>query len=170
MVRSGFLAVVAAMVAAGPALGLSPRDCAVTPDVSDLLPGEMVLNASSDVPVDLGGGWVAQGNRIVSEAGTQENTVVTHCPSGSNVLVVERALGPDGDVRLNATLRAAPVFRESIASPETVSIDFILARLEAAGANIGVNQAPVELEACACAVFYPAERGDKTPWAEWGAP
>ncbi|NCO87039.1 MAG: hypothetical protein GW886_10475 [Rhodobacterales bacterium] len=167
-------AIVLAAVIAGPALALQPGACAFV--IEDPAPGERPgpdglsswYRKETARPEDLGGGWVAQGNRIASESGTQVNTVVTHCPSGVNVLVVEQALTPSGALRMNAGLRAVPVFREALAASEAVTLDAIQRRLEAGGANVGRNIDPVDFEACACAAFYPDQRGAKTPWATWG--
>lgn len=167
---------VVALVGAGPVVALQPAACAFV--VEDPAPGERPGAPGGDGagfwyrkeaarPVDLGSGWVAQGNRISSEVGTQVNTVVTHCPSGANVLVVEQALSAEGRVTFDAGVRAVPAFREAIGAAETITLDAIVRRLEQAGANVGRDQESRGHEACGCAAFYPGERGGKVSWQQW---
>lgn len=169
-------AILLALGCAGPVVALQPSACEMV--MEDPAPGERPGPPGDDGvsswyrketarPVDLGGGWVAQGNRISSEVGTQVNTEVTHCPSGANILVVEQALRPDGQVRFDAGIRAVPVFREAIGSAETFTLDAIVRRLEQAGANVGRDQFPRDWETCGCAAFYPGERGSKVSWQQW---
>jgi hypothetical protein len=122
---------------------------------------------TSGEPVDLGGGWVGEGWSVTSAAGVESGTDVSHCPSGNMLRVSESVVGADGAVTRAATALAVDVFREAIASPETISVDVLVADLAAGGAVSEAVPGFLGLETCGCAVFYPEARGEKEPWAEW---
>jgi hypothetical protein len=154
------------MLAPGAGMALTAAECV---DVS--LPQEAgTAGTTSDAPVDLGGGWVGQSWSVTSGAGVELGTDVSHCPSGNMLRVSESLVGPDGTVTRESTVQAVEVFGAAIASPDVVSVDDIVAALTAGGALSEPVPGFLGLETCGCAVYYPGERGDKTAWAEWGAP
>jgi hypothetical protein len=165
---------IALAVAASPALALDPSACVRV--VQDPAPGERpgppdasgiapYFRSEQKLPVDLGGGWVAEPYEVASEVGTQIGTRVIDCASGTNLTVVEQARSPENRVIFDARIRAIPAMREAIAAPEAITVRALVARLEAGGANVGRDQNRKDVEACGCAAFYPSLRGGKTTWS-----
>lgn len=153
-----------------PAAAHSPAECAVAPDPDYVpLPDEVVLTDILGPAVNLGEGWVLQQYEVSGSAGTQLGAQVVDCASGTGAIVVEGTRGQGEAVSPITRLSAQDAFAAAIASDQVMSIDDVLAQLTAAGANSGPDrlQSPAA-EACGCAVFYPALRGAKSPWTDWG--
>lgn len=153
----------AAMVAPVGAMALTAQECVNL----NLPPDAGTAGTTSDAPVDLGGGWVGQPWSVTSAAGAEFGTDVSHCPSGNMLRVSERLVGTDGAVTREATAPAIETFGAAIASPESISVDEIVAQLTAGGALSEPVPGFMGLETCGCAVFYAEARGEKRPWAEW---
>lgn len=161
-------------VVASPALALNPSACVRV--VQDPAPGERpgppdasgissYYRSQQKLPVDLGGGWVAEPYEVASEVGTQVGTRVTDCASGTNLTVVEQARSPENRIIFDARIRAIPAMREAIAAPEAITVRALVTRLEAGGANVGRDNHPKDVQTCGCAAFHPDLRGGKTAWS-----
>lgn len=138
----------AALVAAGPALAQEPEACIPLRDGVAL----------GEVPLDLGQGFVAQSFEAAAANAPDPFVVFTECDSGFRILAA-RIEFPDGRP---AAEQVIDVMRAALASSEPETGAGLVERFIALGAPAQLRQS--DSENCPCAVFYPEARGDKTPW------
>lgn len=140
----------AALVAGGPLLaqGLAPEVCVPVLDGA----------AVGEVPVDLGQGFVAQGFEAVAANAPDPFVMFTECDSGFRILAA-RIEFPAGRPTPEQVI---DILREALASDAPQTGPQIVERFIALGAPAQLRRS--DAETCACAVFYPEARGDKSAW------
>ncbi|KAA9009728.1 hypothetical protein [Histidinibacterium aquaticum] len=142
----------ALILAAGSAAAQAPAPEACVPMSGD--------EALSEVPQDLGQGFVAQAyTDAASEEVPDPFVVFTECESGFLLIAAQPEL-PNGERRTSDEI--VGFMQEALASEVEFSGQDIAFRLTANGAPAQVRQS--ERQNCGCAAFYPDAGEGLTPW------
>ncbi len=107
---------------------------------------------------DLGQGVVAWANWW-SQEGVQETLVLADCRAGEMLSVVTRSENMNRALPFDRTDRAVDAIDSMSASPVMRGFAQIAQRLE--GMHLAPEITALTTEPCACAVLYPALRGDR---------
>jgi hypothetical protein len=109
---------------------------------------------------DLGAGIVQQTSQGVRETSGSERVAFQHCASGQAINAVLATWDESG--RVAAPANPVDIMMAAMQSPDSLSLTDIVAEMTAAGVDAEVTT--WDRETCGCALFYPAARGDKSPW------